>query len=142
MRIHQIRVLDKKMNSLKRKRPVSDFVRCIQAICVWMGVSFFSGLVAAFIGPGAAALVVSLFLGCCGLIVHLILWAIGIRLHWSYAGLVIGAISTVVLFAVNRNSSVESIMFLILFLFFTVLSSVIYPIASLFLESPTDDEAD
>ena len=42
-------------------RQSSDFSRCLKTILLWMLLSAFVGILAAYFGPGAAAFVVGLF---------------------------------------------------------------------------------
>lgn len=122
------------MTQIEKQPPASSFIRCIGAMFIWFIISFCIGLLAMFYGPGAAALILGLFLGFCGMTLHLILWAIGWKLHWSYAGLVFGAVTTFFVCIINLSNSAEPIVVLIIFVSFTLLSYVIYPIANNVLE--------
>jgi len=95
-----------------------------------MLLSALAGILAAYFGPGAAAIAVGLLLGVCGLALHIVLWAIGRMPHWSYAGLIFGSVTTISLLIVNSNGSWQPIVVFILFVALSLLSYIIYPIAS------------
>ena len=99
-------------------------------------MSTFAGVLAAFFGPGAAGIVVGLLLGVCGLTLHIILWVLRRTPHWSYAGLIFGVVTTVLLLIVSGNNSWQPLIVVILFLALSLLSYLIYPIASRVLGAP------
>ncbi|ASJ73234.1 hypothetical protein [Granulosicoccus antarcticus] len=113
---------------IESQRP--EFARCLLAMLVWFFLSTSSGILVAFIGPGAAAIVAGLLLSVCGMTLHLLLWAIGRTPHWSYAGLVFGSVTTILLLIASGSSSWQLVVVLILFVSFSILSGVIYPIAN------------
>ncbi len=108
----------------------SDFLRCLLAMLIWFCLSACAGVLAAFLGPGAAAIIAGLFLGVCGMALHLLLWAIGRTPHWSYAGLLFGSVTTLFLLVINGSGSPQLIVMFILFASFTLLSYAIFPIAN------------
>lgn len=116
--------------------PALTFTRCLGAMFVWFSLSLLTGLLGTLFGPGAAAAVFGLYLGFCGMTLHLILWAIRYKPHWSYAGLLFGAATMVPLYALNHNNSSDPIVLAILFGTFSLLSYIIYPIASYILDRP------
>jgi len=108
----------------------SEFSRCLFAMLTWFFLSTGVGFLAAFIGPGAAAVVAGLLLSVCGMTLHLLLWAIDRTPHWSYAGIIFGSGSTVVLLIVSGSGSWQLEVVLLLFVAFSLLSYVIFPIAN------------
>ena len=108
----------------------SDFSRCLRTMLVWFLLSIFAGMLVAYFGPGAAAIVVGLLLGLCGMAVHIFLWVIERTPHWSYAGLVFGSVTTLFLFIVSGSSSWQPSVLFIIFISLSFLSYVIYPIAN------------
>lgn len=108
----------------------SDFSRCLFAMLIWFSLSTGAGILAAYIGPGAAAIVAGLLLSVCGITLHLLLWAIDRTPHWSYAGIIFGSATTVLLLIVSGGSSWQLVVVLFLFIAFSLLSYVIFPIAN------------
>ena len=115
----------------------SAFTRCLKAMLVWLFLSSVLGMLAAYFGPGAAAFVMGLFLGLCGMVLHLFLWAIERTPQWSYSGIVFGAVTTISLVVVNGSSSWQPQVVFLLFIVLSLSSYIIYPVASCVLgESP------
>lgn len=107
-----------------------DFLRCLLAMLTWFFMSTGAGVLAAYIGPGAAAIVAGLLLSVCGMTLHLFLWAIDRTPHWSYAGIIFGSATTVLLLIVGRGRPWQMVVVLLLFIAFSLLSYVIFPIAN------------
>ncbi|MFK7889428.1 MAG: hypothetical protein AB8B63_01335 [Granulosicoccus sp.] len=116
-----------------------EYWECLAVFAVWLVSGFAAGLLGAGFG-GGASLLLGVHLGVCGATLHLILWAVERYPHWFWAGPVFGFITTCSIILLNLEEGVHEwwpIPMLPIFLILSLLSCLIYPIASLVIRKPS-----
>lgn len=116
------------------------FAGSIAVLLIWFILSAGIGFAAMFYGPGAVTFIAGLWLGLCGSVVHLLTTALKCRLHWSYAGITIGAVTIVLALLINNSGAAELTTILFLFVIFSVISYIIFPIADYAMRTFDDRE--
>lgn len=99
------------------------------AILAWFILSTGIGFIAMFYGPGAVTLIAGLWLGLCGSIIHFLSIVLKRKLHWSYAGLVIGAVTLLSGLIFSGGGAIDPVVAFFVFIAFSIVGYMIFPIA-------------